>query len=119
MVSSIGFPSSHRVVLMVMVSWQCRRGGGARWRGGEGGVQVGADAVGTFRGGGGGHQHLRRVSDEGRQRRDTRAFHKQPQPVRGGRCWRARWPSRAGTGCCCGAPSRTRGTSPTRRGTSP
>ena len=39
--------------------------------GGEGGVQVGADAVGTFRGGagrrrGGGHQHLRRVSDEGR-----------------------------------------------------
>ena len=35
------------------------------------------------------------------------------------RCWRARWPSRAGTGCCCGAPSRTRGTSPTRRGTSP
>jgi hypothetical protein len=51
---------------MVMVSWQCRRGGGARWRGGEGGVQVGADAVGTFRGGGGGHQHLQRVSDEGR-----------------------------------------------------
>ena len=38
--------------------------------GGEGGVQVGADAVGTFRGGG--HQHLWRVSDEGRQ------------PVRGG-----------------------------------
>ena len=38
---------------MVMVSWQCRRGGGARWRGGEGGVQVGADAVGTFRGGAG------------------------------------------------------------------
>ena len=63
---------------MVMVSWQCRRGVRARWRGGEGGVQVGADAVGTFRGGagrrrgGGGHQHLRRVSDEGRQ------------PVRGG-----------------------------------
>ena len=58
--------------------------------GGEGGVQVGADAVGTFRGGagrrrgGGGHQHLRRVSDEGRQRRDTRAFHLQPQRVREG-----------------------------------
>ena len=23
----------------------------------------------------------------------------------GGRCWRTRWPSRARTGCCCGAPS--------------